>query len=140
MEFAKQFRSALSSFCGKRGGQALLVKHSGVGQTVLSRILSGETKDPGLMNVSALMDAMGFRIADSEVVGDCAEVRQQLSEAQEKIAALEKELYQAQGEIRSLQGICERAMELLAQKQAAPAIGQGKSYALPESNAEENVG
>lgn len=141
MTLHEQFLEILDMAIARYGNARRLANAMGMNPNLITR-WKKKIFVPALDTIQPIIDTMGYKFADTvDGTGDCAGVRQQLAEANERIAALERELFQAQGEIRSLQGICDKALGMLAQKQSAPhAIAQGKSYALPESSTGENVG
>lgn len=140
MTVAEQFSAYVREFCNERkGGQTELEQSSGVSQPTISRIVSGNTANTRLQAVSAISEVLGLKLVKSDPHSR-SDNDDRLKAALERIALLEKELYQAQGEIRSLQGVCDKAMALLAERPPGQNAAQGKSYALPESNTEQGVG
>lgn len=120
MKFARDFYKLLRAFCGQRGGQKIMVEKSGVSQPVLSRIISGETKDPGLASISAIVDVLGIASFIDDAPSDCAA---RLEAALAENARLKSELAAAQGQLAGLEKAYEIALEKLAGN--APAAKKG---------------
>lgn len=137
MKVAEQFLAYVQEFCQKqRGGQKELVRISKVSQPTVSRMVKGDTSI-GIKAMSAVSDALGLTLVKAS--GDtCPEKDERLKAALKRIAELEVELSAARGELKGIQRAFDFAM---AQARIqTPAITQEKSYGLPDSKSEENVG
>lgn len=58
MGFSEQFYSILRKKGAIRGWQSSFAQRAGLTQSALSKIISGETKDPGLSTIAAILDAL----------------------------------------------------------------------------------
>ena len=59
MGFEERFRTLIGERAAERGWQKVFAKTAGLQQSALSKIISGQTKDPGLESVGRIMDALG---------------------------------------------------------------------------------
>ena len=111
MNIEKQFYAILKQACEKRGGQKDLIEQAGIGQSVLSRILSGDTKDPGLRSVSAILDALGYYLCHQNQSEKNSDQYVKLHELQLTIKKLEGELAEAKGEINALHSTIDKLLD-----------------------------
>lgn len=58
MKFSENFIELLRRKNAERGWQSAFAEKAGITQSMLSKIISGETKDPGLSTVSAIIEAL----------------------------------------------------------------------------------
>ena len=58
MGFEERFRALLGERAAERGWQKFFAETAGLQQSALSKIISGQTKDPGLESVGRIMDAL----------------------------------------------------------------------------------
>lgn len=89
----------------KRGWQKSFAERAGITQSSLSKIISGETADPGLTTVSAIMDALGIELTTSGLEYQKQCDSRELIEAREKIRELEKSLHVAEGRAQAFQEV-----------------------------------
>lgn len=59
MGFEERFRTLIGDRAAERGWQKVFAKTAGLQQSALSKIISGQTKDPGLESEGRIMDALG---------------------------------------------------------------------------------
>lgn len=111
MEFAKRFYSLLRERCVSRGGQKSMIELTGLKQAALNKIVTGETKDPGLVSVSAIVDALGLEVFVGSEIPDCAD---KLAKAQAEIEELKTALAIERGRLDSMREAYNIALEKLA--------------------------
>lgn len=110
MQFAKLFYTLLRERCASRGGQKRLVEMTGLKQAALNKIVTGETKDPGLASVSAIVDALGLDVFIENQMPDCPD---KLAEAQAEIEELKTALAIERGRLDSMREAYNLALEKL---------------------------
>lgn len=59
MNFSKHFYKILNAKKQESGWQSSFAKKAGISQSALSKIISGETKEPEMGTISAIVDALG---------------------------------------------------------------------------------
>lgn len=97
MSFSEQFLSILRAQNQERGWQQNFAKEAGVNQSALSKIISGETRDPGLSMISAILDALNYHLSKNQACDNCKKLEEKILILQQKTLDLEKKLYKEQG-------------------------------------------
>ena len=90
MNFREKFYEYLRTHKGVRGWQADLVKLSGISQSSLSKIITGETKDPGIDSVGKIIDAIGDEFVET-LLSYTPSQSETAKSLRERISSLERE-------------------------------------------------
>lgn len=97
MTFNEQFLSILREQNQERGWQQNFAREAGINQSALSKIISGETRDPGLSIISAILDALHYQLSKEQACGNCRRLEEEILILEQRVQDLEKKFYKEQG-------------------------------------------